>query len=93
MQFQKILWIPERVTVCHAEPQRSISTPNATDPSLRLRVTREGPLSKSVLLCETALSAMYAIMRIDYELRTSSYPPMKAEKSVPTIVWFHVFLA
>ncbi len=24
---------------CHAEPQRSISVPSATDPSLRLRVT------------------------------------------------------
>jgi hypothetical protein len=27
---------------CHAEPQRSISTPSTTDPSLRLRVTSEG---------------------------------------------------
>ena len=30
---------------CHPEPQRSIPVPNATDPSLRLRVTRKGPLS------------------------------------------------
>ena len=52
-----------------------------------------GPLSKSVLLCETAWSAMYAIMHIDYEMRTSSYPPMKAEKSVSTIVGFYVLLA
>jgi small neutral amino acid transporter SnatA (MarC family) len=49
MQFQKIIWISVRVTVCHAEPQRSISWPNARDPSLRLRVTREeheDPLSE-----------------------------------------------
>jgi len=39
MQLQTIIWITERLTVCHPEPQPSISTPNATDPSLRLRVT------------------------------------------------------
>jgi hypothetical protein len=42
---------------CHAEPQRSISTPGATDPSLRLRVTVEGPISSSGLFFETGSSA------------------------------------
>jgi len=51
MQLQTIIWITERLTVCHAEPQRSISTSNATDPSLRLKVTGEGPLSQSAFFC------------------------------------------
>jgi len=39
--------------LCHAEGTKHLDA-GATDPSLRLRVTVEGPISKSVLFFETA---------------------------------------
>src|SRR5712691_6876253 len=59
---------------CHAEPQRSISVPSATDPSLRLRVTVEEPISSSIFFFETPLSASLAFTLPAYFVQPHTLP-------------------
>ena len=71
---------------CHAEPQRSISLAGGRDPSLRLRVTVEGSISKSDLFFETTLSAP---TNYRVQLRTNQFLHLSQQKAITLLLLLH----